>query len=77
MCRYVSVCVVFVALLVVSVLASMRWLLCGGDGSEKTKTTSVITKNIPRENFSMKVFLLIRKNENRIKLQSLRFYINS
>ena len=30
-------CVVFVVLLVASVLASMRWLLCGGDGSEKKK----------------------------------------
>ena len=55
MCQYVSVCVVFVVLLVASVLASMRWLLCGGDGSKKTKTTSVITENIPRENFSIAV----------------------
>ena len=40
------VCVVFVVLLVASVLPSMRWLLCGGDGSkkEKKKTTSVISK---------------------------------
>ena len=37
-CVYVLVCVVFVVLLVASVLASMRWLLCGGDGSkEKSK----------------------------------------
>ena len=34
-CQYVLVCVVFVVLLVASVLASMRWLLCGGDGSKK------------------------------------------
>ena len=33
MCQYV--CVVFVVLLVASVLASMRWLLCGGDRSKK------------------------------------------
>ena len=54
-CQYVSVCVVFVVLLVASVLASLRWLLCGGDGSKKTKTTSVITENIPREKFSIAV----------------------
>ena len=43
LCLVVLVCVVFVVLLVASVLASMRRLLCGGDGSEE-KTTSVITK---------------------------------
>ena len=36
-------CVVFVVLLVASVLASMRWQLCGGDGSEE-KATSVFSK---------------------------------
>ena len=50
MCKYVLVCVVFVVLLVASVLASMRWLLCGGDGS-KRKKTSVITNKNPRVNF--------------------------
>ena len=50
LCEHVLLCVVFVVLLVASVLASMRWLLCGGDGSKKTK--SVIPKNIPRENVS-------------------------
>ena len=44
MCQYVLLCVVFVVLLVASVLASMRWLLCGGDGSKKKKTRSVIAK---------------------------------
>ena len=34
MCLFVLVCVV---LLVASVLASVRWLLCGGDGSKKEK----------------------------------------
>ena len=51
MCQYVSVCVVFVVLLVASVLASMRWLLSGGDGSKKTKTTSVITEKYPARKF--------------------------
>ena len=55
LCLVVFICVVFVVLLVASVLASMRWLLCGGDGSEE-KTTSVISKkkkkNVPRENLS-------------------------
>ena len=44
----VLICVVFVVLLVASVLASMRWLLCGGDVSEE-KTTSVISKKMSRE----------------------------
>ena len=35
LCLVVLVCVVFVELLVASVLASMRWLLCGGDDSKK------------------------------------------
>ena len=48
MCYYVIVCVVFVVLLVASVLPSMRWLLCGDDGSKKkTKTKSVIPKKYP------------------------------
>ena len=38
MCQHALVCVVFVVLLVSSVLASMRWQLCGGDGSKKTKS---------------------------------------
>ena len=37
MCWYVLVCVVFVVVLVASVLVSMRWLLCGGDGSKKKR----------------------------------------
>ena len=48
MCYNVLVCVVFVVLLVASVLASMRWLLCGGDGSKK-KTTSEINRKMSRE----------------------------
>ena len=35
LCQYVLLCVVCVVLLVASVLVSMRWLLCGGDGSKK------------------------------------------
>ena len=44
------VCVVFVVLLVASVLASMRWLLRGGDGSKKKKTKSAFTEK-SREDF--------------------------
>ena len=56
------VCVVFVVLLVVSVLASMRWLLCGGDGSKKTKTRSVITEKYPaREFISITVLINSKK----------------
>ena len=47
------VCVVFVALLVASVLASMRQLLCGGDGSKKEKTRSVIPKKYSAREFSI------------------------
>ena len=65
------VCVVFVVLLVASVLASMRWLLCGGDGSKKKNDICNSKNKIPRENFSITVlinnhyrFILIRKNKN-------------
>ena len=51
-------------LLVASVLASMRWLLCGGDSSKKKKkTTSVISKKVSRERiYHHHGFLLIRRN---------------
>ena len=61
MCQYVLVRVVFVVLLVASVLASMRWLLCGGDGS-KEKTTSVITEKYPAREFFPLQFLINSKN---------------
>ena len=49
-------------LLVASVLASMRWLLCGGDSSKKEKTTSVISKKCPaREFISITVFINSKK----------------
>ena len=54
MCLFVLVCVVFVVLLVASVLASMRWLWCGGDGSEE-KATSVITEKYRAREFSITV----------------------
>ena len=50
--QYVVACVVFVVLLVASVLASMRWLLCGGDGSKKREKNDVCnfkTKKMSRE----------------------------
>ena len=52
LCLVVLVCVVFVVLLVASVLASMRWLLCGGDVAEE-KTTSVISNSVPRRIFPL------------------------
>ena len=67
LCQYVSVCdsmclcVVFVVLLVASVLASMRWLLCGGDVS-KEKTKPQITGKYPvREFFPITVLYLFEK----------------
>ena len=66
MCQYVSVCVVFVVLLVASVLASMRWLLCGGDGSKKTKTTSAITEKYPaREFYPLRFNIKTKKSHSR------------
>ena len=60
MCQYVLVCVV---LLVASVLASVRWLLCGGDGSKKMKkTTSVISKKCPAREFIPITVLINSKN---------------
>ena len=61
------VCVVFVVLLVASVLASMRWLLCGDDGSKKKNDICNSKNKIPRENFSITVLIK----------QSLQIYINS
>ena len=55
------VCVVFVVLLVASVLASMRRLLCGDDGSKKTKTRSVITEKNPAMEF-ISIIVLINSN---------------
>ena len=67
LCLYVSVCVCMcqyvlssLCLLVASVLPSIRWLLCGRDGSKKNKTKSVITKKNAR-NFSPLRFKLIQK----------------
>ena len=51
MCQHVIVCVSVYCLRcwVASVLASMSWLLCAGDGLKKT--TSVIRKKKKREGF--------------------------
>ena len=52
LCEHVLVCVVFVVLLVASVLASMRWLLCGGDGKKREKNDICnFRKNVPRAHF--------------------------
>ena len=51
MCQYVLICAVFVVLLVASVLASMRWLLCGGDGSKKKKNDICNYRKKNREGF--------------------------
>ena len=58
LCLVVSVCVVFVVLLVASVLASMRWLLCGGDGSEEKTDVCNFFKKVPRK---ILVFLVLRR----------------
>ena len=57
----VLVRVVFVLLLVASVLALMRWLMCGGDDAKKTKTKSVITKKNLARNFVPLRFEFIQK----------------
>ena len=50
------VCVVFVVLLVASVLVSMRWLLCGGDGSKKNDIYNY-RNNAAREFISITVLI--------------------
>ena len=58
MCQYVSVCVV---LLVASVLSSMRWVLCGGDGSKEKNEICNNEKKIPRGIFLPLRFLIDSK----------------
>ena len=48
LCLVVFVCVFFVVLLLASVLASMRWLLCGGDDSNKDHNEICNYKKISR-----------------------------
>ena len=43
-------------------LPSMRWLLCGDDGSKKTKTKSVISKKCPAREFIPIAVLINSKN---------------
>ena len=71
-------------LLIASVLASMRWLLCGGDSSKVKKRNPQFQENIPRENlsplrflinskkalnYSHYIYILIRKNLHHTFLQ--------
>ena len=55
-------------------LASMRWLLCGGDGSKK-KTTSVITEKYPARDFLHYSFILIRKNKSALNYSHYSFIL--
>ena len=73
MCQYVVVCVVFVVLLVASMLPSMRWLLCGGDGSKKKDICNY--RKMSRERIFHYGFKLIRKITTALKKQSIEFYI--
>ena len=73
MCQYVLLCVVFVVLLVASVLASMRWLLCGGDGSKKKDQNEIcnFNKKCPaREVMSVTVFIF---SKNALNFDFYRF----
>ena len=68
----------WVVVLVASVFTSVRWLLCGGDGSKnekkKKKTTSVISKKMFRERiYPHHGFNYFEKIKNRIELQILPF----
>ena len=74
MCQHVSVCVVFVVLLVASVLASMRGLLWCGDGSKKKNEICHSKKNPARKIFHYGLNLFEKK---RIKLQSLQICVDS
>ena len=44
-------------------LPSMRWLVCGDDGSKKTQMKSVITEKYAAKNFFHYSYILIRKNQ--------------
>ena len=65
-------------LLVASVLASMRWLLCGGDSYEKEEKNDVCNfkKNVPRENLSPLRFFINSKKLNRTELRILRIQLS-
>ena len=74
MCQYVFVCgccwlcvvVGCVLLLVASVLASMRWLLCGGDGSKQKEKNDICNyRKMSRERSSFHYSLKI--NSKKVK----------
>ena len=75
MCQYVSVCVVFVVLLVASVLASMRWLLCGGDGS-KDKNDICNYKKSSERNFPLRFKIKTASNYSHYSLELIRKKLN-
>ena len=52
----------------------MRWLLCGGDGSEE-KTTSVITEKYPARDFFHYRFKFIRKIESALNYSHYSFML--
>ena len=63
-------------------LPSMRWLLCGDDGSKQTKTTSVITKkNHAREFIHLQFYIKWKKlktalNYSRYSFKLIRKQLN-
>ena len=63
MCEHVLLCVKYVLSSLCCWLPSVRWLLCGDDGSKKTKTKSVIPQKYFRERNSC------------IKLQSFQIFL--
>ena len=67
MCSCVLVYVVSVVLLVASLLASMRWLLCGGDSSKKEKNEICNFRKKPASKFSsITVFINSKIDPHRI-----------
>ena len=71
MWQYVVVCVVVVVLLVASVLASMRWLLCGGDETKKNEICN--SKKYPAREFYLHYgFYLINSKKNALTYSHYR-----
>ena len=68
MCLYVMICVVFV------VLPSMRWLLCGDDGSKKDLNDICNFRQISREEFFPLQFKKISKKKIKSALNHSHYF---
>ena len=67
--KRVCICAVFGG---VCCLPSKRWLLCGDDGSKKTKTKSVIPKNFPASHYGFNYSKQKRIKHGHYRLKLIR-----